>query len=722
VLPGPRRLPCLPVLLAMVGLLVACSPVTPAEPTPGPQVTTAKISVDEDGIYALTYADLAAAGLDPGGVDPGRISLSNQGHEVPILVSGEGKDLNILFWGTANTSLYSRENVYWLNLEGSEGKRMAERAVSSAACGVAATSFVDTVRAEEDLFYAGKVPAGEDHWYWQKLLAPETTDLPLDLLDVAAGNGLLRLALLGYTSDEVNPDHHVRLHLNSCTAAEATWDGQRRYIVEATVPHSCLLEGENTLGVEAVGDTGARVDVVLVDWLELDYQRYFVARDDSLEFTGQGGYYSVTGLGNGQLWLFDVTDALDVAQLTGAEVAATGSQSVLSFCEDESSGHSYLAVGQAGLRRPVGVSGVTSSVDLRSPGNQADYLVITHQDFVEALLPLVEWRQSQGLTVLVVTITDVYDQFSYGLADPTAIHEFLKYAQANWAEPAPQYVLLVGEASYDYRDNLKGPNKSLVPTYLVDTAFSGQTISDNWFVCLDDEDVLPDMAIGRLPVSTPEEARTVVDKTIAYEQGAPAGDWRRRVVLVADGAAASFAQLSDQLAEESVPPQYEVTRVYGGSLDDAPSVVAQELAAGSLIVNYAGHGSMDTWSEDRLFSSEQIYSLGNDGRQPLMIFMSCLLGFFGHPERDAMAEELLLAKDGGAVAVFAPSSLTLSTDQGPLDRALVRILLEEGAPPVGLAILEAKRSMETETQGQRDVIQTFTLLGDPALRLVAPSQ
>jgi hypothetical protein len=681
----------------------------------------AKVAVDEDGIYVLSYADLMAAGLDLSDVDPQQISLSNQGQEVPLLVSGEGTELGIIFQGTGNTTLYSRENVYWLDLRGVDGKRMAGRAASPVACGAPASSFLHTVRGEEDLFYAPMAPASEDHWCWQKLLAPEKTDLPVDLLDLAPGDGLLRLALLGYTSDEVSPDHHVRIHLNACTVGEASWDGQERYVIESAVPPSCLQEGENTLGLEAVGDTGARVDIVLVDWVELEYQRYFRAREDSLEFTGQGGFQVVTGFSSEQLWLFDVSDRLNVVQLTGADVEANGSQYVLSFCDGEPSGHSYLAVGQAGLRRRAGLTAVTSTVDLRSPNNQADYIVITHQDFREAILPLVEWRRSQGLSVQVVTITEVYDQFSHGLADPAAVRELLRYAHANWTKPAPQYVLLVGDASYDYLDNLKGPNKSLLPTSLVDTAFSGQTLSDNWFVCLDDEDVLPDMAIGRLPVSTADEARAIVDKIIAYERGAPPGDWRRRVVLVADGKEASFATQSDLLAEQSVPPRYEVSKVYAGSVEDPQSAVAQELADGSLIVNYVGHGSIDLWSEDRLFSSEQISALGNDGRQPMMILMSCLLGFFGHPERDAMAEELLLAEDGGAVAVFAPSSLTLSSDQGPLNRALMKVLLEEDAPAVGLAILEAKRSVGAETQGQRDVIETFTLLGDPALRLVSPS-
>jgi len=256
-----------------------------------------------------------------------------------------------------------------------------------------------------------------------------------------------------------------------------------------------------------------------------------------------------------------------------------------------------------------------------------------------------------------------------------------------------------------------------VPTFLVETAFTGQTLSGNWFVCLDDDDVLPDMAIGRLPVGTLDETKAVVEKIIGYERGVPPGDWRQRIVLVADGKEASFAAQSDLLAEQSVPSSYEVSKVYAGSVEDPQSAVVQELADGSLIVNYVGHGSIDLWSEDRLFSSEQISSLGNDGRQPMMILMSCLLGFFGHPERQSMAEELLLIEDGGAVAVFAPSSLTLSSDQGPLNGALLSVLLDEESPSIGLAILEAKRSVAAETRGQGDVIQTFTLLGDPALRL-----
>jgi hypothetical protein len=714
---GPRTHPCSVLLLAFVGLLVACSSAVPPESTPSPQATMAKIAVDEDGIYLLSHADLMAAGLDLGGANPELISLSNQGREVPLLVSGEGMELGIIFHGTAETSLYSRENVYWLDLGGDTQKRIVERVESSAACGEPVVSSLHTVRAEEDLFYAGMAPAGEDHWYWQRLSAPETTEIPVDVVDLAPGDGWLRLALLGYTSDEVSPDHHVRIHLNGCAVGEASWDGQERHAFESAVPFSCMQEGENTLGLEALGETGARVDIILVDWFEIDYQRHLMARHETLAFRGQGGSYAIGGFSDAPVWLFDVSDPLDTELIADAVVESARSGYALSFCDDQPSGHHYLAVSRAGLRRPVSLTSVTSTVDLRRPDNRADYIVITHESFLEAVEPLAEWRRDQGLAVQVISITEVYDQFSHGLVDPAAIRGLLRYAHTSWTKPAPQYLLLVGEASYDYTDNMEGSNKSLVPTHLVETSFSGQTVSDNWFVCLDDEDVLPDMAIGRLPVSTLKEANTVVEKIIGYEQDLPLGDWRQRIVLVADGKEASFAAQSDLLAEQSVPSSYEVSKVYAGSVEDPQSAVAKELAVGSLVVNYVGHGSIDLWSEDRLLSSEQVSSLGNDGRQPMMILMSCLLGFFGHPERQSMAEKLLLAEDGGAVVVFAPSSLTLSSDQGPLNRALLKVLLEEEAPPIGLAILEAKRSVAAETQGQRDVIETFTLLGDPALRL-----
>jgi hypothetical protein len=679
------------------------------------------VLVDEDGVYAITSTDLRRAGVELESLDPAGVRLLHQGQEVPVALAEDGSETSIVFYGQESGSVYSRHNVYWLYLVGGPGKRMGERAAVACAEQPAGTSFVDTVRREEDLLYAAKATPGADHWYWRRLVAPGSTILPITLDHLASGEGTLRLSLMGYTSDEVSPDHHLRILLNECLVYEARWDGQGEHLTVASIPSSCMREGENVLVLEAEGDTGAQADIVLVDWFELDYSRSLVATENKLEFVGQGGRHVLDGFSTESIWLFDVTSPLEVVLVAGADIERGDSGYTLSFCDGQPASHRYLALGEEELQTPASMAGVTPSDDLRSSEIQADYVVVMHEDFAAGIQPLVEWRSSLGLAVRVVTTTEVYDQFSYGLVDPAAIRDLLRYAHTHWREPAPQYVLLVGDASYDYKDYLGGPNKGLLPSYQIDTVLGGQTSSDNWFVALDEEDILPDMAIGRLPVQTAEEARVVVDKIIAYEQSAPQGDWRRRVLLVADGQDPNFAVQADALADESVPRPYEVVKVYAASLDEPRDVVARELAEGNLVVNYTGHGSIDAWSEDRLFCSQDAASLANDGRQPMTIMMSCLLGFFDHPERQALAEELLLAENGGAIAVLAPSSLTLSSDQGPLDRALVKALLSRDVPTVGLAIMEAKRSLSSETQGQRDVIETFTLFGDPALQLVSPN-
>ncbi len=720
-LPAKQRLRVsLCLLVALAGVLsvtVSCSQTGTFTPSTSP--SKLKIFVDEDGIYALSLGDLEKAGLDLEGADPGMIQLSNEGNEVPIAISGQGRDLTIVFLGLANSGLYSRRNVYWLSFEGDGEQRMVERTARSPINDTGQGSFADTVRREEDLLYAPNVPSGASHWYWESLPAPASSTFTVTVPHLAPGDATLRLALLGHTSDAIDPDHHLQIHLNDCPVEQVLWDGRREHLTEMSLPYSCLREGENPLALEAVGDTEARADIVLVDWFEIDYQRRFVATDDRLEFVGQGGAHVLTGFRDQDIWLFDVTDPLSVVLVTGTAVEGDGVNYTLSFLDEEPAGHRYMAVSERGFRKPVGIVSGTQATDLLSRENQADYVVITHEDFSQAIQPLVEWRSRQGLRVIVATVTEVYDQFSYGLTDPAAIRELLRYAHRYWTKPAPRYALLVGDASYDYRDNLQGNNKSLLPSQMVETALGGQTTSDNWFVSLEDDDILPDLAIGRLPVRTVEEASTLVNKIIAYEKNAPGGEWRQRILLAADGAEPIFAEQSDRLADQWIPPGYDAVKIYAGSTEDPQTRLVSQLRAGSLIVNYIGHGSIDLWSDEGLFSSEQIISLDNDGRQPMVIMMSCLVGFFAHPELDSMAEELLLAENRGAIAVFAPSSLTLPSDQEPLNRALFNTLLSAETPDVGTAIMEAKRSLDLETADQRDVIQTFTLLGDPALRLAS---
>jgi len=697
-------------LLALPFFPWACAPEEPLSSG------KAKIYVEDEGIYRLTYFALREVGLDLKGIEPAMVRLTNRGQEVPVWIVGEGDDPAIEFYGTANESSYSLANVYWLTVGQAAGKRTEERPVSSGDAVSSSPSFGATLHREEDLLYWSKAPQEADRWYWQSLIAPASVTLAFALPHLANGNGILRVALLGGTSDAVEPDHHLRIRLNDYLVADATWDGQERYLIETAIPH--LLEGENVLIVETPGDTGAKADVVLLDWYEIGYQRRFVAEDDRLQFEGRSGVYRIAGFSRPDVAVFDITDPTNAVRLSGYAVESEGDAYAVSFSDEAAGQRRYLAVSSIAIKEPMRIA-PADHADLRAADNQADYVVITHPDFRESLQPLVEWRKSRGLEVTVVTIEEVYDEFSYGLADPTAIRDFLRYAHEHWAEPAPRYVLLVGDASYDYRDNLDAPNKNLLPTYLVQTHFVGETASDNWFVDLDD-DSLPEMAIGRLPVKSAAEAKIVVDKIIGYERDPTPGEWRGRVLFVADDDQPAFEATSDDLIEGYLPPDYQATKVYLSAFADPGESTARiiaEVNQGVAIVSYVGHAALDVWAEERTFSSADIASLHNRSKLPFFVTMTCLDGYFHHPQADCLAEELLLAEGKGAIACFAPTSESLPSDQDVLAKALFEALFAGDAPTVGEAIMRAKRSLPDNGRGYEDLIETYTLLGDPALRL-----
>ena len=178
----------------------------------------------------------------------------------------------------------------------------------------------------------------------------------------------------------------------------------------------------------------------------------------------------------------------------------------------------------AGLKTPAAVVKDRAS-SLSAASNAADWILITHrslgwdgagaeQGWVTALAAL---RQGQGLRTKVVDIEDVFDEFGYGLVTPQAVKDFLTHAYESWQSPAPQYVLLVGDTSYDYKDNWGAGTVNLVPGYLIHTTHLGETITDEWYGQVSGEDAVADLFIGRLPAATLAQAQAMAAKIVAYE-------------------------------------------------------------------------------------------------------------------------------------------------------------------------------------------------------------
>jgi hypothetical protein len=693
-----------------------------------------KIGVTANGIYRLTYTDVVSAGFGLVGIDAHTLKISNRGVEIPILVSGEGDNVfgaadQILFYGTGiSNDVYTEKNIYWLTANGANGQRMATR--TSQVGGASAQSFSETLHAESDSAYWQTMPdgAGQDHWFWYDRISPNTQGLPVyrdyqfQLHNILTGTApaTLTVRLKGQTSVvAINPDHHTRFTLNNVQVISPTWDGFTVSDQVAHFPDTLLKEGLNTLRVEALS-TSAPVDAIYTNYFDLNYRARYVADNNQLFFHAPAAgltHFPVSNFSTNQISVFDVTSSTHVVQITGTTVSA-GFQ--VQFGDAAQANTSYLALTPARFMAPVSLE-LDSPSNWHTAGHGADYILITPGQFYTATLALATYRQTQGLRVAVVKVEDLYDEFNWGIFNPQAIRDFLTYTYANWTAPAPEYVLLVGGASYDYRDKLPDVDRvNYVPSQMIETFLLGETASDNWFVEVAGNDVLPDMYIGRLTAESVSEVNDMVTKIIYYDQHPPDTSWNTRALFVA-GEDPSFTSASDQLLSQ-FSAFLHVDKIYAGQYpggaDPSPDISAA-INAGRAFVNYFGHGDPTSWG-GTIYQPGDITGLTNSQHFPIVTIGDCLNGFFVGKANPSMAEAFLKGSNRGAVAVWAPTSLGFTSGHLDLFENFYRAVIYNGVPDLGTATTTAKLNLYAESGFWGELVETVVLFGDPATRVVVP--
>lgn len=698
--------------------------------------TTLKIGVTEDGMYKLTYHDIVNAGLDLNTIDPRTIRIRNQGAEIPIYVQGEGDGVfdttdYILFYGIAIKDSYTSRNVYWLTADGGAGQRMKTLDGAISGKNPVPTHFPSTLHAEEDSYYWQTIPngAGEDHWFWDdKLTAPESKDYSLTLNNISAtaGTATVRVRLKGRTDIQTNPDHHTKIYLNNFEVDDQSWDGMTVFDHEVTVPHSYLNEGANTIRVEAVGDTGAAVDQVFVNWLEIDCFDTYVAEKDNLLFGAPANgtfQFEVSGFIKNDVDVFDITDAANVMRIVNTTIEPNTGTYTLKFRNTAQTGTRYLAQTLAQSKSPADI-GTDQPSSWKSVSNGADYIIITHEDFSANAQAIAAHRSDSGLRVATVKVEDIYDEFNYGVFHPQAIRDFLIYAYNNWVAPAPVYVLLLGDACQDYKDNLDTGTVNYVPSQLIETDILGETPSDNWFVLTNGDDILPDMFIGRLSAETKQQMDDIVSKIIHYGQNPPDKSWNTDVLFVADDDDSAFEEMSEDLAD-LLPDNYTANKVYAGDYTSGnPTTdITKYINKGNLLVNYTGHGAVDRWglwddNTKTIFDNADIQSLNNTHKLTVVTVGDCLNGFFtGTNPQVSVAEEFQRLQDKGAAAVWAPTALSYTSGHQLLISEFYKAIFQDGQYSLGAATTAAKIATYTQNSFWGELVETFVLFGDPAMQL-----
>ena len=690
-----------------------------------------KVGVNRDGIYQITCADLQNAGIATASLDLNTVKIFENSNEVAIATTGQCTGTGggyFEFFGQASRTRYTDTNIYWLTYGGAAGKRMSTR--SGAGTGIAPTYFTATAHFEQDKLYRSALPMvdGADHWYWNYLATGATSaDYPFELTNLASGTytATIQVRVTGAS----NTAHRTQISLNGTLINDATWWGTDARVFSISVAQSLLVAGANTL---RISDTASN-SVVMINNFDVSYASTFTGSSDAFRFpmtTAGTWQYTIGGFSNSSITVFDVSDPANVARITGASVTVSGATYTARFADTVAASREYIVLTSAQRQTPVMLTRDAAS-NLRDTGNGADYLVITPGAFKSNIQALATFRASQGLRVQVVDVQDIYDEFSDGMMDAQAIYDFLAYTYTSWQAPAPTYVLLVGDGHYDFKNNLGTNEPNWIPPYLkfVDL-WIGETASDNRYVAFNADNNLPNMAIGRLPAGSAADVDAMVAKILSNEQNPPVGDWRSKVTFITDNpdSAGNFYWYSDLIATDAwyLPASYTADRIYykQDAYTDAGlahTALLSSINNGSAIVNYVGHGFVSSWASELIFQTSDLDTLTNVGKYPVMLSLSCYVGYFHMPGFAGLGESSVRATSKGMLASWSSSGLGMAAGQDFLDRGFFEALNQEGLSQIGQAAIYGKVNLWWNAGGAyRDSIDVFTLFGDPATRLAVP--
>jgi len=780
--PAPRAARRLRVLAAVLALAGPLTAETATAETMAEGLPTYKIDVEQDGAYRVAFEDLDLGDLRPPSAG---IGLVNVGAAVPVWVEDGGDGVfgpgdRVEFVGehlrgpSSYLDEHSRFNVYFLGFDHPRPLRRTA-ADGGAATGGASGGEPRALRTrhhlEQDLVRL-RLPAaqhgdGEELWYWVKLshIADEPHVEVLDLtgLDQRPGATVdLRIELRGWSTPSDKEvadagDHRVEVSIDGTAVGAGEWNGTGPYLLEIPgLAADRLADGDNRLELSVPKRpvaTGGRwlIDVLMVNWIEVDLPVTGRVDDwqERLRLAGPGGTLRLSSAPGRELLLYGGGGSR-IAVTTAAPDGAGAGEAVVAVPAGESA---FLVTAADRLRTPAAVVRDRPS-HLADTANQADYLMIVHRRLREAIEPLAEIHRSRGLAVEVVDVDDVFDEFSHGIRRPQALRAFLDHAYHRWQAPRPRFVLLVGDASWDVRNEVVREgnypalgfrdrdarqfsriqstpyakdahlnHRGLVPTWTLDDAL-GQAASDNYFVAVDGDDGLPDMAIGRLPVVEPEEVSAIVAKTIRYVTAPPVGPWRRNALFIANEER-SFQSHSDTLARQLSAEGFLPHRVYPESNETSNELHSRELIeafdAGQMFVHFYGHGGRYIWrtgppdlkKNHDLFTLEHLDQLQPNGRLPVVLSMTCYSAPFDHPNADSIGEKLLRLADRGAVAVLAAS--WRNSPSVAWGKAALEELTVPGST-IGEAIQRTKHRITN-----RAFVETYNLLGDPAAPVALPA-
>lgn len=480
-----------------------------------------------------------------------------------------------------------------------------------------------------------------------------------------------------------------------------------------------------------------------LDYIILNVKRYLNFSSGQMMFRNASSvginqfaeFQISTSKSNSIVW--DVTSAI-----SPFIIETTYQNNILSFKAPANEIREYIVFDGTNFLSPVVVGDVPNQ-NLHALSD-IDLVIVSNKNFLSAANELAEIHRNYDLlNVVVVTPEVVYNEFSSGMPDISAIKFFMKmlYDRAgNDSLKMPKYLLFFGDGSYNNRSYFSG-NTNFILSYQSATSLSAinSLTTDDYFGMLDNNEYeyigTLDIGVGRIPVKTISEAQNVIKKIKNYYTSLSLGEWRNWVAFLADDEDVNehIAQ-SNTLAQylENNFPQYIIDKIYldafpqkttptGDRYPDAQEAVEQRMKKGCLVFNYTGHGNEYALTHEHVIIISDIVSWANFNTLPLFITATCEFGRWDDYARVSAGELVFLNPRGGAINMLTTTRLVYSTSNFALNKAFFEVLFPKNSQGEYLRLGDVYRIAKNRTGGLGDINKrNFSLLGDPAMRIAFP--
>ncbi len=739
-----------------------------------------KFSVDTTGVFKIDKVFLQKLGINTGNLDPKKIRIyGNGGHLLPqlnkehryddlqensIFVAGEedGKFDNndyILFYAKGpeawkidplnisqsrhQNNIYSDLAYYFINVDLGMGKRITTAEEISKNADIEINTFHDFLVHEIDktnLFANGQQWMGEDlsynnsknfHFSFKNPVQDQDLFIRVRGVAVSSTSSVMEVSLNGSNLMQLNFQGISGNSLNLASPLEK--------IQSARMGKDNLEIG---ITYQNNGNPSAKA--------YLDYIEIFGTK--KLSATGkQFAFRNLNTNNSSSLYQYKIQNSNSIFQIWDISdylhpkiINNTSGQNDFTFKSYGSTiPKEFIALNEEDFYTPEVMD--DSRVANQNLHNLKDieYLIITQDYLIPEAQRLADYHQkNSNLNTKVVELKEIYNEFSSGSPDLTAIRDFIRflYLNASSTDKRIKYVALFGDASFDFKDRISD-NNNIVPAFQSFESFNLARgyVTDDYFGMMDEDDGdltfddQIDVATGRFPVTTTLEAKVAVDKTLSYYKSSSYGDWRNIITVVADDPDKPnefiLQKTVDLLAEniKTNTPGFNLKKIYcdaykqetsagGERYPDVNIAIDNAMESGNLIINYFGHGGINGWANERILEVPQIQKWKNKDKLPLFITVTCEFSRFDNPLSPTAGEYTFLNPNGGSINMVTTSrEIYISVGQ-TFNKTLMEFLLEFDGKKntISEALIKTKNRYTTN---QRFFVFFF---GDPAMNLAKP--